>query len=150
MLLNCGAGGDPWESPGLQGEQTYSFWRESKPWVLTGRTDPEAEAPILWPSREKRRLPGKAPDVGKVWGQEEKGNDRGQDGWTGSLKRPTWIWPNSRRWWKTGGPGVLCSMGSWRVRHDLMTKQQQKYTENVPGFALGNCYLVYRTCIVNG
>ena len=41
--------------------------------MLTGRADPEAEAPILWPSHEKRRLPGKDPDVGKVWGQEEKG-----------------------------------------------------------------------------
>ena len=42
--------------------------------MLTGRTDPEAEAPILWPSHEKRRLPGKAPDVGKVdKRQEEEG-----------------------------------------------------------------------------
>ena len=41
--------------------------------MLTGRTDPEAEAPILWPSYDKRRLPGKDPDVGKVWRQEEKG-----------------------------------------------------------------------------
>ena len=38
----------------------------SQPRVLTGRTDPEAEAPILWPSHEKRNLPGKDPDVGKV------------------------------------------------------------------------------------
>ena len=41
--------------------------------MLTGRTDPEAEAPVLWPSNEKKRLPGKDPDVGKVWWQEEKG-----------------------------------------------------------------------------
>ena len=41
--------------------------------MLTGRTDPEAEAPILWPSHEKRRLHGKDPDVGKVWIQEDKG-----------------------------------------------------------------------------
>ena len=33
---------------------------------LSGRTDSEAEATILWPSHEKRRLPGKDPDVGKV------------------------------------------------------------------------------------
>ena len=38
----------------------------NQPWVLTGRTDPEAEALMLWPSHEKRRLPGKDPDVGKV------------------------------------------------------------------------------------
>ena len=41
--------------------------------MLTGKTDPEAEAPILWPSHEKRRLPGKDPDVGKVQREEEKG-----------------------------------------------------------------------------
>ena len=34
--------------------------------MFTGRTDPEAEAPILWPSHEKMRLLGKDPDVGKV------------------------------------------------------------------------------------
>ena len=45
----------------------------SQPSVLAGRTDPEAEAPILWPSHEKRRLPGKDPDVRKVGRQEEKG-----------------------------------------------------------------------------
>ena len=33
--------------------------------------------------------------------------------------------PNSRRQWKTGGPGVLWSVGSRRVRHDLTAKQQQ-------------------------
>ena len=33
----------------------------NQPWVLIGRTDPEAEAPILWPSHEKRRFPGKDP-----------------------------------------------------------------------------------------
>ena len=41
--------------------------------MLTGRTDLEAEAPVLWPSHEKRRLPGKDLDVGKVSWQEEKG-----------------------------------------------------------------------------
>ena len=43
--------------------------KENKPIrseVLTGRTDPEAEAPILWPSHEKRRLLGKDLDVRKV------------------------------------------------------------------------------------
>ena len=41
--------------------------------MLTGRTDPEAEAPVLWPSNEKKRLPGKDLNVGKVRRQEEKG-----------------------------------------------------------------------------
>ena len=38
----------------------------NQPCVVTGMTDPEVEASILWPSHEKRRLPGKDPDVGKM------------------------------------------------------------------------------------
>ena len=38
-----------------------------------GRTDAEAEAPILWPPDEKIWLIGKDPDAGKDWEQEEKG-----------------------------------------------------------------------------
>ena len=41
-------------------------FERNQPSVLTGRTDPEAEAPILLPSHEKRGLPGKKLDVGKV------------------------------------------------------------------------------------
>ena len=42
-------------------------------WVFIGRTDAEAETPILWPPHAKRRLIGKDPDAGRDWGQEEKG-----------------------------------------------------------------------------
>ena len=42
-----------------------------QPWIFIGRTD--AEALILWPPDEKRRLIGKDPNAGKDWGQEEKG-----------------------------------------------------------------------------
>ena len=42
-------------------------------WVITGRTDVEAETPILWPPHAKSWLIGKDPDAGKDWGQEEKG-----------------------------------------------------------------------------
>jgi len=42
-------------------------------WVFFGRTDVEAETPILWPPHEKSWLIGKAPDAGKDWRQEEKG-----------------------------------------------------------------------------
>jgi len=45
----------------------------SKPWLFTGRTDAEAEAPILWPSNAKNWLTGKDPNAGKDWGQEEEG-----------------------------------------------------------------------------
>ena len=55
----------------------------------------------------------------------ERGN-RGWNGWMASLTQWTWVWANSGRWWRTGKPGVLQSMGSQRVRHVLVTKQQQQ------------------------
>ena len=42
-------------------------------WVFIGRTDAEAETPVLWPPDVKSWLIGKDPDAGKDWGQEEKG-----------------------------------------------------------------------------
>ena len=42
-------------------------------WVFIGRTDAEAETPILWPPHVKSWLIGKYPDAGRHWGQEEKG-----------------------------------------------------------------------------
>ena len=42
-------------------------------WLFIGRTDVEAETPILWPPDAKNWLIWKDPDAGKDWGQEEKG-----------------------------------------------------------------------------
>ena len=42
-------------------------------WIYVGRTDAEAETPILWPPDAKNWLTGKDPDAGKDWRQEEKG-----------------------------------------------------------------------------
>ena len=42
-------------------------------WIFIGRTDAEAETPILWPPHAKNWLIGKDPDAGKDWRQEEKG-----------------------------------------------------------------------------
>ena len=41
-------------------------------WIVIGRTDTEAEAPILWPFDVKNSLIEKDPDAGKDWRQEEK------------------------------------------------------------------------------
>ena len=46
-------------------------WNQS--WIPIGRTDAEAEAPILWPPDAKNRIIGKDPDARKDWRQEEKG-----------------------------------------------------------------------------
>ena len=42
-------------------------------WVFIGRTDAEAETPVLWPPHARSSLIGKDPDAGRDWGQEEKG-----------------------------------------------------------------------------
>ena len=42
-------------------------------WIFIGRTNAEAEAPILWPPDAKSWLIGEDPDAGKDWRQEEKG-----------------------------------------------------------------------------
>ena len=43
-----------------------------QPWIFTGRTDVEAEAPVSWSSDVNRWLIGKVPDAGQDWGQKEK------------------------------------------------------------------------------
>ena len=47
-------------------------------WIVIGRTDAEADAPILWPPDAKSRLIGKNPDAGKDWRQEEKEMTEGE------------------------------------------------------------------------
>ena len=78
-------------------------------WVFIGRTDTEAETPILWQPHMKSWLIWKDSDAGRDWGQKEKGTT-GWDGWIASPTRWTWVWVNSGSWWWTGRP-VCCS--SW-------------------------------------
>ena len=86
-------------------------------WIFLGRTDVEAEAPVLQPPDAKSWLIGKDPDAGKDWRWEEKGTTEDEMvGWPHQLK--TWVWVSSGSWWWTGRPGVLQSMGSQRVGHD--------------------------------
>ena len=47
--------------------------KENQSWVFIGRSDAEAEAPVLWPPDAKSCIVGRDPDAGKDWRQEEKG-----------------------------------------------------------------------------
>ena len=58
-------------------------------------------------------------------GAEGEEGIRGWDGCMTSLILRTWTWAYSGRWWGTGRPGMLQSMGSWRVRHNWATEQHQ-------------------------
>ena len=72
---------------------------------------------------------GKTLMLGKIEGMRRRSN-RGWDGWMISLTQWPWVWANFRRWWMTGKPGILQSMGSQRVRRDLVTGQQQQQDFN--------------------
>ena len=50
-----------------------------------------------------------------------EGDDRGWDVWMASPTQWTWVWVDSRSWWRTGRPGVLQFMGSQRVGHGWAT-----------------------------
>ena len=80
-------------------------------WIFIGRTDAEAETPILWPPDAKNWLIGKILWCWERLREGGEGDDRGWDGWMASLTQWTWIWGNFRSWWWTGRPGVLQSMG---------------------------------------
>ena len=47
----------------------------NQPWIFTGRTAAEAEAPIFWPTDTKSRFTGKDPNTGQDWRQKEKGEE---------------------------------------------------------------------------
>ena len=90
-------------------------------WRLIGRTDVEAETPILWPPDAKNWL------IGNDWCWERlkaggEGDGRGWDGWMASPTQWTWVWVNSGSWRWTGRRGVLQSIASQRVRHDWATE----------------------------
>ena len=87
-------------------------------WIFIGKTDAEAETPILWPPDVKNWLIRKDPDAGRDWRQEEK---RTTEDEMVSPTQWTWVWASFRSWWWTGKPGMLQFLGSQRVGHDWAT-----------------------------
>ena len=93
-------------------------------WIFSGRTDAEAETPILWPPDAKNWLFGKDSDAGRDLGQEEKGTREDWDGWMASPTRWTWVWVNSG----SSGQGGLACCDSWG-RKELDTTEWLNWTE---------------------
>ena len=89
-------------------------------WTFIGRTDAEAEVPILWLPDAKNWLIRKDRNARKDW-RQERGWQRMRclDGITAQW---TWVWARSGSWWWTGNPGVLQFMGSQRVGCDWATE----------------------------
>ena len=117
-------------------------------WVFFGRTDVEAETPILWPPDAELTY-WKRPWCWEGLGAGGEGDNRGWYGWMASLTRWTWVWVNSGSWWWTGRPGMLRFMGLQRVGHDWAT--ELNWTEH-PLNELGRCFLtgnLWKSFIVN-
>ena len=94
-------------------------------WVFIGRTDIEAETPILWPPDAKSWLTGKDPDAGRDWGQEKKGTTEDEMvGWHHRLD-------GHGSGWTSGvgdGQGGLVCYGSWG-RKESNTTERLNWTE---------------------
>ena len=103
-------------------------------WIFTGRTDAEAETPILWPPDAKNWLTGKDPDVGKDWRQEEKGTTEDEMvGWHHRLNEHEFEQSLGVR----DGQGSQACCRPWgceKVGHNWAT--------NLMGITLFNFYLV--------
>jgi len=89
-------------------------------WVFIGRTDAEAETPVLWPSHVKSWLIGKDPDAGKDWRQEEKGTTEDEmAGWHHRLDGHEFEWTLG----VGDGQGGLACCDSWGCKESDMTER---------------------------
>ena len=119
MLLHRGVGEDSWESLGQQRVNP----KGNQSWIFIGRSDAEAEAPILCSPDAKSWLIRKDPDAGKDWRQEKGMTENKMVGWHHrfhghELERA----PGDGE-----GQGSLACCSPWghRVVHDWATEQQK-------------------------
>ena len=106
--------------------------KRNQSWIFIGRTDAEAETPILWPPDAKSQLIGKDPDVGKDWRQEKGMTEDEIVGWH--------HWLNGHEFEQVPGDGdgqeSLACCSPWGHKESEMTEQ------------LNNNY-VYTVCVLS-
>ena len=119
MLLNCGAGKtleSPLNSKGIKPVNLKEINPENplKDWCWSWNSNTLA----IW--REE------STHWKRPWCWERlragEGDDRGWNVWIASLTQWTWVWVNSGKWWWTGRPGMLDSIGPQRVRCHWVTE----------------------------
>ena len=109
-----------------------------QPWDFFGRTDAKAETPVLWPPHVKSWSLEKILMLGGIGGRRKRGWWQRIKWLNGITDMMAWVWVGSRSWWWTGKPGILQSMRSQRVWHDLAIEQQQHDSTEIR-------YLVFST-----
>ena len=110
----------PWDCKEIQ--PVHSKGDQS--WVFIGRTDAEAETPILWPPQAKSWLIGKDPDAGRDWGQEKATTEDEMAGWH------HWLDGHEFGWTPGDGDGQvgLACCSSWG-RKELDTTERLNWTD---------------------
>ena len=119
MLLNCGLEKtleSPLDCKEIQPVQP----KGNQSWIFIGRTDAEAEGPVLWPPDAKNWLTGKDPDSGEDWRQEEKGTTEDEMvDWHHYLNGHVFGWTLG----VGDGQGGLVCCSPWGLKESDMTEQ---------------------------
>ena len=95
-------------------------------WIFIGRTDVEAEAPILWPPDGKNWLIGKDPDAGKDWRWERGMTEDEMVGWHHWLSGHEFEWPPE----VGDGQGKLACCNLWG-RKELETTERLNWYAHI-------------------
>ena len=127
MPSNCGVRKDFWESLGQQRDQISQS--QEKPTLNAHRKDWCWSSSILvtWSQQPTH---WKSPWCREILNAEGEEGVKGWDGWMTSLMMQwTWTWANFKRWWGTGRPSMLQSMGLQRVGHNWVTNTTHIFTD---------------------
>ena len=132
MLLNCGVG-ETLEIPLDSKEIQLVHPKGNQSWRVIGRTNDEAETPILWSLDSKNWFTGKDPDAGKYWRLEEKGvTEDEMVGWHHQLDGHEFEYaPGVGDGW---GSLVCCSL--WVANSRTRLRDWTDWTRRSPGVEL--------------
>ena len=123
------------ESP-LDCKEIQPVHSNDQSWVFIGRTDAEAETPILWPPHAKSWFIGKDPEAGRDWGQEEKGTTEDEmAGWHHRLDGHEFEWTLGVG---DGQGGLACCSSRGHKESDMT--EQLNWTELNHGLGIVTCW----------